>query len=333
MRLVAGLLLIAESWAVATLMEVPYIKVEPGSATNVIELISVDGTEVHPPQGQLLFLTVSLSKRLTPLETIGAWLDDDVELVREQVFTGDLSREELTRINLALMRESKLIAIRVALEHLGYDVEVLDGAIVTEVLPDWPAAGKLEAGDVIVAVDGESTRTSRDVIDAVRSHEPGDTITMTVERGGETETVEIRTVASDEGVAQIGILMDDFDFEFPFEVDIDTGRVGGPSAGLAFTLAVLDELTMGELTGGQRVAVTGAIKLDGAVVAVGGVEQKAVAARHAGAAMMIVPEGEAEQAEAHAGDMQVVGVSNLEDALAALDVLGGNALALPRPRS
>lgn len=336
MRLVAGLLLIAESLFVASFVEVPYIKVEPGSATDVLQLISTDGVEQYPPDGRLLFLTVSLSQRVTPVEAVEAWLDDDVELVEEEVFTGDRSREELTRINLAMMRESQLVAVKVALEHLGYEVELIGGgALVTEVLPDRPATGKLHVGDAITAVDGEEVTFARDVIEAVRALEPGASVTLEVERDGETVVVEVGTVESDDGVAQVGIgLIDNVDFDFPFDVTIDTGRVGGPSAGLAFTLAVLDQLTEGELTGGKVVAVTGAIDAEGEVQQVGGVEQKAVAARRAGAELMIVPLGEADPARAHAGDMRVVAVRDLADALVALDSLGGNALALPRaPRS
>ena len=110
----------------------------------------------------------------------------------------------------------------------------------------------------------------------------------------------------------------------PFDVDISSGSVGGPSAGLAFTLVMLDVLSRGELTGGKRVAVTGSIRLDGSVGDVGGVVQKAVAARDAGAGLMIVPEGSVDEARSGAGDVPVVGVANLEEALQALADVGGD---------
>lgn len=335
LRLVAGLLLIAQSMFVAGFVEVPYIRVQPGSATNVMDLISAEGVQQYPPSGQLLFLTVSLSQRVTPIEAVQSWLDDDVELVKEQVFTGDRSREELTKINLAMMRESQLVAAKVALDHLGYEVDLIGGgALVTDVLPDRPAARRLEVGDIITSVGGEEVTFRRDVIDAVQALEPGDTVSMELQRDGETITVEVATVESDDGVAQVGIeLLDNLSFDFPFDVSIDTGRVGGPSAGLAFSLAVLDQLTEGELTGGETVAVTGAIDPMGVVQPVGGVEQKAVAARRAGAVLMLVPAGEADLARPHAGDMRVVAVHDLDDALVALDSLGGNALALPQAPS
>lgn len=330
-RLFTGIFLIGYSWVMFAAVPVPYIKIEPGSATNVNGLISIEGASTYDARGQLLFLTVALSKRVTPFEAVASWFDDDVELVREEVYTGDRSREELTRINLAAMRESELVAIKVALEHLGYEVNVLGGgALVTNVVADQPAAGHLRVGDVLVAVDDRRVTFSKDVIEAVRDRRPGDTVAITVDRSGEERTFEIATAVGETGAPQIGInLVDNFDFQFPLDVDIDTGQVGGPSAGLAFALAVIDELTEGELTGGKIVAVTGQIDADGAVEPVGGVEQKAVAARQAGAELMIVPKGEAEAARPFAGDMDVVAVADLDDALTALAGIGGNALALP----
>lgn len=332
-RLATGVLLIAYSWVMLTVVPVPYIKVEPGSATDVLDLISVEGTSRFEADGELLFLTVSLSKRVTPLEAIFAWFDHDVQLLREQVYTQNRSREELTRLNLAVMEESKLVAIKVALERLGYAVEAVGGgALVTGVAPDVPAAREIKAGDVVVGVDGKRITLRDQAIEGVRAHEPGDPVSLTVERGGEETTLTVKTIEGDEGTAQVGIFLEDtLEFEFPFDVDIDTGQVGGPSAGLAFTLAVIDELTEGELTGGRAVAVTGTIELNGTVEPVGGVEQKAVAAREAGAALMIVPDGEAEAARPFAGRMKVVAVKTLDDALEALAGIGGNALALPPP--
>lgn len=332
-RLITGILLVAYSWFMAVAVPVPYITVEPGSATDVLDLISVQGAPRYEASGEFLFLTVSLSQRVTPFGAVLAWLDPDVELVREQLYTGNRSREELTRINLAVMEESKLVAIKVALERLGHEVQTVGGgALITDVLPERPAAAQLRVGDLVVGVDGQPVDLARDVIDAVRAREPGDAITLTVDRDGTERTLTVATVEGDDGEAQIGIsLANNFDFQFPFDVDINTGRVGGPSAGLAFSLAVIDELTEGELTGGTVVAVTGTIEPDGSVLPVGGIEQKTVAARQAGATLMLVPDGEAQQAERLAGDMEVRAVATLDDALRALAEVGGNSLALARP--
>ena len=154
---------------------------------------------------------------------------------------------------------------------------------------------------------------------------------MTVEN---SDTVEIRDVSivwgeHPEGFegAYIGIgeiVPRIEDLSMAIDVSIDTGSTGGPSAGLAFALAIIDSLTEGELTGNQRIAVTGQIFVGGVVGNVGGVGQKAVAARSAGAVAFIVPEGLLEDAQAQAGDMRVFGVSTLDEAIEALAELGGD---------
>ena len=129
----------------------------------------------------------------------------------------------------------------------------------------------------------------------------------------------------------IGIATEDriVDFDFPVDVTIDSGKVGGPSAGLAFTLAVLDVLTPGELTGGHRVAVTGTMALDGTVGPVGGAAQKAITVRDAGYEVFLVPSDELDEVEATVGDdLQVIAVDTLAEALEALGSLGGNVGSL-----
>jgi PDZ domain-containing protein len=125
----------------------------------------------------------------------------------------------------------------------------------------------------------------------------------------------------------VGIVTQAFvDYRFPIDVRIDTARVGGPSAGLAFTLAIIDDLTPGSLTGGERVAVTGTISPDGKVGPVGGVEQKAITARTNGVQLMLVPKAEVRDARRGAGDVRVVGVDTIDEALAALQDAGGAAV-------
>ena len=334
-RTAAGVLLLVYSIVFATWVQVPYILIQPGNADNVVGLMQVEGVPHYRPKGELLFLTVSLSDKITPLEAVGAWLDDAVDIVEERLFTGGQSREEVRRANLAEMQRSKDIAISVALQKLGHEVTVVDrGAAVLEVAADKPAHGLVEAGDVIVAVDGEPVTKAEQAIVAVQARRPGDLVRLSLDREGTTIEVPVTTVESDEGLPQVGLsLTDSVDIEFPFAVDIDTGRVGGPSAGLAFALAVIDELTPGELTGEKRVAVTGEITTDGSVRRVGGVAQKTVAARRAGAELMLVPVDEADEARSVAGDgIAVVGVANLDEALAALSELGGNVEEALRAR-
>ncbi len=163
---------------------------------------------------------------------------------------------------------SKTAATKVALERLGYKVPAAgDGAQVVQVAPKGPADGVLQVGDVITAVDGAPVKFDDESVTAVHHHKPGDVITFTINRGGQSETVPVHAGDDGHGVARIGVALQtkNLRYDFPVQVAIDTGKVAGPSAGLAFTLALLDDLDPGDLTGGKRVAVTGTIDINGAV--------------------------------------------------------------------
>ena len=322
-----GLIIIA-----AAVVPLPYVILSPGRATAVDGVVMIEGTETFDPDGEVLFLTVSVSdRRPNAFRVLNGWLDDDIAVEPEDEILGGLSRAEERRINVILMNESQVVAKKVALERLGYTVPA-EAFEVGVVEPGSPADGTLEVGDEIVAVDGTPAVELVDLGDAVRARAPGDPATLTVERDDETlEVVVVTRAAPDgafEGQAQLGVSTISR-FAFPVDVEIDTGRVGGPSAGLAFTLTILDVLSTGELTGGKDVAVTGTIDIEGNVGRVGGVEQKAVAARQAGAELFLVPDGEGDEARSHAGDMEVVEVSNLDEAAAALMDAGGDPLPAP----
>jgi Lon-like protease len=322
----------------AAFITVPYYTLRPGSVRPVGDLVEVTDGPQHPPSSPVAFTTVSL-RGITLLEAAASWLDPNVEVLPEEQIRGGRSVEENRRMNMQLMDTSKQVAITVALRHLGYDVGIrTSGAAVMAVVPDTPAAGVLEPGDVIVEVDGDPVDEPGVLGTMLQRGGVGARHTLTVERTptGETLRVEVETDAApdDPDRAMVGVEITEriVEFEYPFDVDIDSENVSGPSAGLAFTLAVLDHLTPGELTGGARVAVTGTMDLDGSVGPIGGGPQKAVAVRDRGYEVFIVPEGIAEEVSARVGDdLEVIGVGTLDEALDALASLGGNALALGRP--
>lgn len=320
----------------AAFIRVPYFLISPGEARAVARLISVEDSQVsvYLPEGDILYTTVSLTGNVNVYEALWGWLDDDVEVVPEEQITGGQPREQVRQINIRAMDDSKLTATKVALETLGYRVD-LDGkgAQVTQVQPGSPAEGHLLVGDVITAVDGEPVSLHDQVVAKVKRHAAGDTVTLQLQRGGSTKEVSITSGDAGDGSARIGVVLQTYEasFKFPVSVSIDTGQVGGPSAGLAFTLALLDQLTPGELTGGGLVAVTGTIDSQGRVGLVGGVAQKTVTARRAGAVAFLVPPEEAEEAMAYAGKMRILPVSTLDEALSALEELGGSGVALPAP--
>lgn len=231
------------------------------------------------------------------------------------------------------MSDSKSTAIRVALERLGYDVARETGVIVTSFVPDFPAEEVLELGDVIIAADGEPVSNNTDLGEILAALTPGDEITLTLvplEGGPErAESFVLAAKEEDPTAPFMGVsIQTRVDIELPFPVDIDSGDVGGPSAGLAFSLGVLDLLTPGDLTGGVPVAATGTIDATGAIGPVGGVAQKTAAVRRAGITLFIVPatlsQAEMDGALEQAGDaVRIVPVATLDEALQVLADAGG----------
>jgi PDZ domain-containing protein len=331
--LVVAVLLLVSAIVGAALIQVPYVALRPGSVRPVTEKVEVAGAPTYPPSQSISYTTVSVGST-TMLEALAGWLDDDVDVLPEERVRGDRTEDENRRYNAQLMDTSKLVAVAVALDRLGEDVEITTtGTIVRDMAPGSPSTEVLQIDDVIVAVDGEPVDEPNEIGDLLQPGGPGAAHTLTVERPAGTDTlvdVEVTTVAADDDPerAIIGIAPEDriTDFDFPIDVTIDSGTVGGPSAGLAFTLAVIDVLTPGELTGGHRVAVTGTMDLDGRVGPVGGGAQKAIAVRDAGYEVFLVPSDELEEVQEAVGDqVEVVAVDTLEEALEALDSLGGNA--------
>jgi PDZ domain-containing protein len=324
----------------AVFVPLPYYAIAPGSARQVNDLIRVTGGRVYPPRGQVLFTTVSLGPVQNVYEAVDGWLDPAVDLVPERQILGDAEdRQQYQQQNVQAMDNSKEFAEYVAFRKLGYDVAVRgEGALVVEVEPQYPAAQLLRTGDVIVAADGKPVALSDDLVTVIRSHRPGEVVHLSVGVAGSTDpprAVDAPLGARDDGTPILGIQLQTFRqrFAFPFRVDIDSGQVGGPSAGLAFTLAILDALTPGELTGGVPIAVTGTINPDGSVGPVGGVSQKTVAVKRAGAKLFIVPSAEFAIAKARAGrSLRVEKADTLDEALHVLATLrGSNALALAGP--
>ncbi len=332
---VAGVLaaLMVAAGIAAAVVQVPYYALSPGSVWSTEELIAVEeGVETFDSEGEIGFTTVSL-RRATALEAFLGWLDPAVKVVEEEVILGDQTPDQNRQLNRQFMTNSKVTATAVAFEALGEDVVLGDGAVVMEVAPGMPADGLLEVGDVIIGVDGDEVELWEDLVDLIGEMHPGDRIELEVERAatGEVEVVEAELAPREEDpeLPILGVIgQTRAEFDFPYEVEIDSGDVGGPSAGLAFTLAILDVLTPEDLTGGRSVATTGTIDLGGHVGPVGGVPQKTVAARRAGVELFIVPSVEAEEAREYAGDMEIAAADTLEEALEVLDDFGGDSLAL-----
>jgi PDZ domain-containing protein len=199
------------------------------------------------------------------------------------------------------------------------------------VMDGSPADGTLEPGDIVEEVDGEPMRTPQDVVNAVRTHEPGETVEVVVSRGGEALTFTLDTVESDEGHAQVGAGIG-VGYEFPVQVEVHIDdRIGGPSAGMVFALAIYDTLTPGAMLEGLRIAGTGEITGDGEIGAIGGIQQKIAAAADDNIEFFLAPASNCDDvAGARNGDMQVVSIETLDDAIDAVEAAAnGDANSLP----
>jgi PDZ domain-containing protein len=316
----------------ASFVRLPYYAFAPGNVYDTTNLVQVGGgQDTYPTEGHLYFLTVRLP-HVTLMEGLGAWADRDQDIIPQRRILGDLTEAQNRAAQAAAMTGSANDAIAVALDRLGIPrTPSGTGAVITGVVEGAPAAGLVDVADVIVGVDGQPVATMDDAIALIGSQPPGATVTLDVEGfDGVRRDVPVTLASHPEdpnrGFFGVETQSRDFDPGAPFPISIDSGNVGGPSAGLAFTLAIIDVLTEGDLSGGRTVAITGTIDLRGQVGDVGGVAQKSAAAAAAGAEVMLVPTDEAAEAQRLGYDLEVIGVSTLDEALAALESIGGDPL-------
>jgi PDZ domain-containing protein len=296
----------------------PYFSLGPGPARDVAPLIHVDGARTYGSSGRLVMTTIRFTQ-VTALGAVVAWINPEQAVVGEEtVYPPGLSPSEEEQRAISQMDQSKIDAAAVALSEVtGYPRKHGPGALVELVGTDCPADGRLFPGDQIVQIDGErvdSRREASKLIDAVPIDEP---IEFRVEADGEAHDVAVKRGPCP-GVEEpvIGIVLV---ASFPFDITIESGDVGGPSAGLMWAVGLYDLLTPGDLTRGRTIAGTGAIDLDGRVGPIGGIVDKVVAARDANADVMLVPRADFhELRDVDTGDLTLIPVSTFDEAVKAL---------------
>jgi Lon-like protease len=310
-----------------------------------------EGVERYDTSNDFHFVTVT-----APNQSVLSWFagrnDPAIDFMTQEDKFGVRTPSQRREFNLQMMRTAEQEAQYVALTTLGYDVEITPGdVIVQDVLcktPDeesgecaewFPSDEQIDPADRIVEADGVTLESVEDLSEVLADKEPGDTVDLLIDRPGEGEqevTVELSASPDDPDRTIIGFVpFDTRAISLPFEVDIRTDDIGGPSAGLAFTLALIDELSPGELTGPQDVAVTGTISLDGSVGAIGGLTQKVSAVHQNGIRYFLVPASQSELddpakrqrlEDAGRGEVEIIPVATLDEALAVLEDLGGDPL-------
>lgn len=306
-------------------VRVPYVALGPGPTYDTLGLdgdtpvISIDGQQTFPTGGHLNMTTVSVTDQLSVFGALGLWASGRYALApRDLYFPPDKSEQQIEQENTEAFNDSQTTAETAALNYLGYPKKVLAGQIVK----GSPADGVLAPGDRLLEANGRPVTDPQALKSALTGTKPGDRVEIRFRHADQPEQVaSVQLAQGPEGHDQgfLGVAATERP-DVDFDIKISLADVGGPSAGLMFTLAIIDKLTPGELTGGQFVAGTGEITSDGQVNPIGGIPFKMIKAREAGATTFLVPDGNCAEAKAQAPDgLQLARVANLQDATKALD--------------
>lgn len=302
----------------------------PGPTEDTLDIVAIDGERTFDSAGQLRLTTVAVDSDLDLLEWVQGMFSSVTDVVdREAIYPPGQSEEDVAEQNDLLMESSQIDATVAGLVAAGYEAsELYVGARVVEVTEDAAeGADQLESGDVVVGIDEVEVANATEAVDEVATKSPGDTVTLTLADGDELDLVAAAH-PEDPDRALLGILLQD-EVDLPFEVEIDAGNIGGPSAGLMFALGIVDLLGEEDLTGGATIAGTGTITVDGRVGAIGGIRQKVVGATSPRdeddepATAFLVPQGNFAEARtaAVASDVLLVPVATIDEAVAALEAL------------
>ncbi|PRH79784.1 PDZ/DHR/GLGF domain-containing protein [Streptomyces solincola] len=331
---------------------VPYSEMSPGPTVNTLgdargePVLQVSDRKTYPTSGHLNMTTVRVTGadyRMNLPEAIYGWIaHDSVVVPHETLYPDGKTEEQSTQENAEEFSQSQESAKVAALGQLG--LPVATQVVVGSVLKDGPAEGSLHAGDLIKAVDGQPVRQPQDVAKLVTKHRPRQDVEFTIvpakdaaaaEKAGRepvgTERVVLTTAAAPEGGRAIVGIEAQTDHTFPFPIDIKLADVGGPSAGLMFSLGLVDKLQPGDLTGGKFIAGTGTIDDEGKVGPIGGITMKLVGAREAGARYFLTPADNCATAAADIPDgLTLIKVDTLKSAVSSLEKLrAGDTAELP----
>ena len=302
---------------------VPFVSLGPGPTFNTLgdvdgkQVVAISGTSTQPTTGHLNMTTVSERDDLTLGEALTLWLSGQEQLVpRDLVYPPGKSREDVDKANNADFKQSEDSAAYAALGFLKYPPAVT----VATVTDPGPSAGKLKSGDAIDAVNGIPVANIEQFTGFLKNTKPGQVVTIDYRRKNEPAGVAQITLGTnkDRDYGFMGVAVLDAPWA-PFVIDFNLANVGGPSAGLMFSLAVVDKLTTGELAGSTFVAGTGTISIDGKVGQIGGITHKMAAAQKAGATVFLVPAKNCyEAASDNPSNLRLVKVETLRDAVDAL---------------
>jgi PDZ domain-containing protein len=316
----------AAALAVCVLIPVPYVILSPGPTLNTLgrdssghPLITIAGHRTYPTSGHLNMVTVSAQggpgDTFNIFAALAAWLKpQDAVVPEDELYTPGQTQQQTQQQDTQQMTGSQQTATAAALEELHIPYQI----VVAQAEQGYPAYHVLRAGDIVTAVDARPVTGQTSLGHLISAYPAGTTLTLTILRKGKTEQVRVATKESG-GQRLIGVVVS---YKFPFPINISVGDIGGPSAGLMFALGIIDKLTPLDLTGGKFIAGTGEITAGGQVQPIGGIQQKMVGARDAGATIFLTPAANCPDTKgAVPAGLRVVKVSTLAQAVSYLEAI------------
>ncbi|BCY14836.1 PDZ domain-containing protein [Actinoplanes sp. L3-i22] len=331
---ILGALITALLAAGVMISDLPYVVLTPGPTVNTLgsaegtEVIQVTGAKTSSSAGELRLTTVNVQSKVELVQAIQGWLSGkDAVVPRELIYPPDRSEQQVQAQNAQEWKDSQTSAETVALRELGYPVQTY----VRKVTPDGAAVGKLQENDVITSINGTAVAGPAQLTELVKAQPAGTALTVGYTRADKPGTVAVTTkaAADDKKTPRLGIEIDTKQ-PHPFTIKIDLDKIGGPSAGLMFSLGIIDKLRDEDLTGGKVIAGTGTIDDDGNVGPIGGIPQKLNGAKQAGAKIFLVPKDNCAEALRNAvPGLPMAKVATVDDALTALKTFTSGGTPTP----
>lgn len=320
--------------ATALVVPVNFVTEEAGPTFNTIgetngeQLISIEGRQSYPVSGALDMTTVSVAggpnTRIFAVQTLGTWLASHTMVVpTELMYDPTVTNEQVTTKNASDMSNSQESAQAAAMTYLHEDFT--EKLKIADIPGDSPSAKALKPGDELVSIGGQQIKHFEQIADLLAQTKDRP-VEVTVKRDGRTLTEKITPTYSEKADKYLLGVAVKKDYDFPFKVKYGLEEVGGPSAGMMFSLGIIDELTPGQMTGGKHFAGTGTIDADGKVGPIGGIAQKMVGAKDAGAEFFLAPADNCQDVVGHVPDgLSVIKVDTLSQAADAVEKLGTGA--------
>lgn len=295
-----------------------YVELVPGPTFNTLgqsggkDLITIAGGKTYTPSGELRMLTVGEIDDLSTLDVIKGWLNGKAAVVPAEVINPPgQTQQQISQTETDQFKQSQSSATTSALRYEGFPVMVT----IDSVVAGKPAAGHLMAGDIVTAVGGSKVLSAADLSGDIQAQPVGTALTISYTRAGKAGQTVVTSVAGSDGRPQVGVEVEQKQ-PSPYTISFTLDNVGGPSAGLMFTLGIIDKLSATDLTGGRVIAGTGTIDDDGNVGEIGGIAQKMVGAYDAGARIFLAPRGNCAEALGHpVKGLTLISVTTLDDAL------------------